>query len=89
MLLRIGEVRSLLPKATNIMALTATATTKLRVEAAGILGMKNPVIVSRSPYIMYSVAPFTTIQETFHPIAERLRRDKSAFPRIIILLPTV
>ncbi len=36
------------------------------------------------PNIMYSVAPFTTIQETFHPIVERLRRDKSAFPRTII-----
>ncbi len=47
LLLRIGEIRSLLPSHVNIMALTATATKTLRRDIARIIGMRNELIVAR------------------------------------------
>ena len=41
-MLRIGEVRSLIPKDVN-MALTATATRSLRTSVTSILGMHDPI----------------------------------------------
>ena len=43
-LLRIGEVRSLIQVGIPVMALTATATHSLCVELASIIGMKKPVL---------------------------------------------
>ena len=74
----IGEVRSLLPPNVHVMALTATATTKLQVSVESILGMKNPasvIIVPCKPNIMYAVGIFKSVQETFAPILGRLRRE--------------
>ena len=58
LLLRIGEIRSLLPDQARIMALTATATEKLRKTASSIIGLRDEVVVSKSPCknnIMYVV----------------------------------
>ncbi len=85
--MRIGEVRSLLPCNVNIMALTATATTKLRVNASEVIGMKDELIVSISPCksnIMFAVSQYTSVQDAFQPVAERIRTDRSKCPRIII-----
>ncbi len=41
LLLRIGEIRSLLPAHAKIMALTATATAALRMEVSKIVGMRE------------------------------------------------
>ena len=49
LLLRIGEVRSLLPSEVKIMALTATATTKLRTDVSRAIGLKNELVISKSP----------------------------------------
>ena len=49
LLLRIGEIRSLLPDQARIMALTATATEKLRKTASSIIGLRDEVVVSKSP----------------------------------------
>lgn len=86
-LLRIGEIRSLIPREANILALTATATTTLRKHIISILGMRDPHIVSVSPCkdnIVYGVTEFKSITETFTPILERLLSDRINTPRIII-----
>ena len=72
LLLRIGEIRSLLPDQARIMALTATATEKLRKTASSIIGLRDEVVVSKSPCknnIMYVVVESTAIEEVFMPIA--------------------
>ena len=33
----------------NVMALTATATTAVRLEVQRVLGMRNPIVISISP----------------------------------------
>ena len=84
---RIGEIRSLLPSGVPMMALTATATSKLRAEVASILGMTEELVVSISPCkenIMYCIGKFSTIPETFLPIVDRLRNDRASFPRTIV-----
>lgn len=86
LLLRMGEIRSLIPDKVNIMALTATATVKLRKDASRIIGMRNELVVSKSPCrsnIMYMVVAFSSIEETFRPIAKRLL-EGSKCPRMII-----
>ena len=69
------------------MALTATATTKLRVNVSELIGMRDELIVSISPCrsnIMFAVTQYTSVQDTFQPVAERLLTDRSKCPRIII-----
>ena len=86
-LLRIGELRSIIPSGIHIMALTATATKTLQLQVAVILGMQNPVIVAVSPCkpnIMYAVSIFNSIKETFKPILLRLKKEKTKMPRTII-----
>ena len=46
---KVGEIKSILPKQVNVMALTATATNSTRREICITLGMVKPLIVSRSP----------------------------------------
>ena len=82
LLLKIGEVRSLLPERVNIMALTATATTKLRINISRVIGMQNELVISRSPCkdnIMYEVADFATVEETFMPFATKLKDEGKNF----------
>ena len=57
-LLKIGEVCSLVCESINVMALTATATCAVCHDVECVLGMKNPTIVVISPSkenIYYSV----------------------------------
>ena len=86
-MLRIGEIRSLLPDQARIMALTATATEKLRKTASSIIGLRDEVVVSKSPCknnIMYVVVESAAIEEVFMPIAKRLHEDRSSYPRTLI-----
>lgn len=85
--MRIGEVRSLLPSNVNIMAITATATRKLRTDVSRIIGMRNELVVSKPPMksnLMYAVVPFSTVEETFSSVAERLQKERSKCPRLIV-----
>ena len=69
------------------MALTATATKKLRTDVARIIGMRNELVVSKPPMksnLMYAVVPFSTIEETFSSVAERLQKERSKCPRLIM-----
>ena len=43
-----NELRSLLPVKVNIMALTATATSALRMNVSRIIGMKNELITFKA-----------------------------------------
>ena len=84
---RLGEIRSLLPHHVHIMALTATATASLRSSVSNILGMKKPVVIAVSPNkenIIYSVGKFTRVPETFRPLLDRIRLDRTKAPRTII-----
>ena len=84
---RIGEVRSILPEGLNIMALTATATKTLWYSVSRTIGMHNPFIIAISPCkknLMYSVKAFESIQDTFKPVVERLKAERTAMPRMII-----
>ena len=87
MLLRIGEVRSILPGDTHCLALTATGTKSLRLKVADIIGMQHPLIVAVSPCkrnLMYTVSQFTSIKCTFEPLLTRLRKERILMPRVII-----
>ena len=67
---RIGEVRSLIPRGVNLMALTATATRSTRRRIIQSLCMENCYIVFKNPLksnIMYEVKPKTTLEDAFAP----------------------
>ena len=67
MLLRVGELRSLLSPTVHLPALTATATPKLRKKVVSLLGMQDPIFTYISPcrpIIVYSVETFDTIPNT-------------------------
>ena len=69
------------------MALTATATAKLRMDVSRIIGMKNEIVISKSPCkdnIMYMVVQFSTLEQTFHPIAQRLLKEGLKSSRMIV-----
>ena len=86
-LLRIGEVRSLVPSSVRMLALTATATRPVREEVMRVLGMKNPSIVAVSPCkpnIMYMVKSHDSIEEAFCTILKGMKRQRGYFPRTII-----
>lgn len=86
-LLRVGEIRSLLPSEVSMLALTATATITLRKHVISILGMRNPYIVSLSPCkenITYNVINFKSIIETFTPLLKSLLLYRTNAPRVII-----
>ena len=86
-MLRIHEVRSLVPASVRMLALTATATTAVREDVSKILGMRNPLIVAVSPCkpnIIYYVRKSDSIEEAFFTMADKLRRLRCRFPRTII-----
>ena len=86
-ILRTGEIRSLIPRDVRMVALTATATSKLRAQVALTLGMTDELVVSLSPCkanIMYSVRSMTTVADTFLPMVEKLCKERVLFPRTII-----
>ena len=87
LLSRTGEVHSLLPRGTSIMALTATATKSLRQAVSRTLWMKNPHVIAYSPCktnLMYAVSAFVTLEESFNPVITRLRAEHTTFPRMIV-----
>ena len=86
-LLRIGEVCSLIPEGVPVMALTATTTYSLRLELAAIIGMKKPAVIvlfPNKPNLTYSVSQYISIEETFASILDQLKKERVQFPRTII-----
>ncbi len=77
----------MLPDGTHIMALTTTATSKLRRSISRIIGMNDELVVSKSPNknnITYAIVESSVINETFLPIAKHLREDQVKYPDTII-----
>ena len=62
-MLRIGEIRSLLPDQARIITLTATATEKLWKTASSIIGLRDEVVVSKSPCKTISCMPLWNLQQ--------------------------
>ncbi len=87
-MLRVGEIRSLLPEEVPLMALTATASRTLQQKVASILGMNKPAVIAVSSCkanLMYAIAnPFISITKTFQPLLTRLQMERVTMPRVII-----
>lgn len=84
---RIGEVRSIIPRGTPCIALTATATKLLRSKIIEIIGLQNPQIIAVSPCkanIMYSVSKFVSVETSFGPLLEQIKKLGVSLPRTII-----
>ncbi|XP_064395283.1 ATP-dependent DNA helicase RecQ-like [Halichondria panicea] len=82
MLLRIREVRSLIPTSVHVMALTATATRSDISFISRIVGLRNPFVITRVPVIpnlIYAVGLFKSIPETFQNLAQKLDYLGAAF----------
>ena len=87
LLLRIGEIRSLLPDKARIMALMATCTEKLRKTVSSLIGFRDELVISKSPCknnIMYTVIASAPIEEVFMPVAKRLYEERLSYPRTLI-----
>ena len=70
-----------------MMALTATATTKLRKEITDIIGLNNEVVVSVSPdkpNIVYMVKEFVSIKQTFSSLVAVVADKALEVPKTII-----
>ena len=83
MLLKVGELRSLMPANVNVMALTATATRSLRLELAKIIGMIKPTTVVLPPCKMnlsYEVSQYFSIEENFTPMLKKLSVMRMTYP---------
>ncbi|XP_019861738.1 PREDICTED: ATP-dependent DNA helicase Q1-like [Amphimedon queenslandica] len=84
---KLGEIGSLLPQQTNVMALTATATTALRDHVIKILGMKRVSVVEVSPgkdNLFFSIKEFKSIGENFIPLMKELKDKKLSMERTLI-----
>ena len=71
-----GEIRSLLPAAVKVLALTATATKTLRGKVAEVIGLIDPLVISVcpcKPNIVYAMSSFISLPDTFDPLLHELR----------------
>ena len=72
---RLGEVRSLIPKYVNILALTATATKSTRKVVIKLLNMKNLSIISISPNkdnVIYTVSKKSCMEDVLEKVKDRV-----------------
>lgn len=89
---RLGEIRSILPPHTCVMALTATASVQLRVSIMKTLGMNNTAVTAVSPdkqNIKYSVVPFSSVKNSLPHLLKRLDIEKTDVGQQIIFCPTL
>jgi len=84
--------KELIPDNIRVMALTATATVATRKAVCRTLGMVNPAVISESPnkvnikYVVH-LNP-GTLEETFAPLVEEVRRCRSTTDRTIVFCRT-
>lgn len=84
---QIGELRSLIPPQVHIMALTATATSYVRLSVSKTLGMKEPVVISAPPClanVTYIVNDFTSIEDNLMYLVDKLKTEGISMGRVII-----
>eukprot|EP00731_Ephydatia_muelleri_P010824 Em0005g1410a len=87
---QLGEIRSLIPPFTRVMALTATASTKTRQEVIHILGMRNPSINAISPHksnIIYWVAERESVEKCLAPVIDKLKVMTLLNPKELQITP--
>ena len=87
-----GEIRSLLPAAVKVLALTATATKTLRGKVAEVIGLIDPLVISVcpcKPNIVYTMSSFISLPDTFDPLLHELRNKRTSFPRTIVYCRTL
>ena len=83
----IGELRSLIPETTHVMALTATATTLTFKIVSERLGLKDPVVTAKScnrRNIKLEVKPKQKLESFCETLAMNIRSNKLDYPRTII-----
>lgn len=71
----------------HILALTATATTGLRMKVSSLLNMLEPYVIARSPdkdNVRFAVQKIGDYSTFFQPILNELKRKRVLLPRIII-----
>ena len=86
------KLRSIIPADINMMALTATATRKLQLEVCQVLGIKDPIVIEVSPEksnVFLALGEFSSMVETFGPIAEKLKVEHVNMGRAIIFCKKV
>ena len=84
---RLGEIRSILPPNVRIMALTATATKSFRLAVSALIGLRDPFVLTINPCkanLLYAVGQLKSIEDTFTPLLERLKKEKINMPRVLI-----
>ena len=84
---KIGEIRSILPKHVNVMALTATATVLLREHVVKTIGMIDPAVVEVSPEkdnLYFSVSEFQSINVSFQPLMTEIKIKRTQMERTLI-----
>ena len=84
---RLGEVRSLIPKYVNILALTATATKSTREVVIKLLNMKNPSIISTSPSkdnVIYTVSKKNCMEDVVEKVKDSIILEGINFHKVII-----
>lgn len=84
---RLGEVRSLIPRHVNILALTATATKSTRKVVIKRLNMKHPEIISVTPSkdnVIYSVSNKSNMENVVEKIKDQLLCDGKNAQKLII-----
>ena len=83
----LGQLRSLIPESTNVMALTATAT-KLTFEIVSErLGLMNPALVAIScdrPNIKLLVQAKQTLEEFSFELSQKIKSEKLSYPKTIV-----
>ena len=90
-LLKVGELRSLVCESVNMMALTATATSAVQQEVERVLGMRKLTTVAISPSkanVYYCVRRSESMTEAFNPMLEQLRIMRCDFPRTLVYCRT-
>ena len=83
----IGNLRSVIPEGTKIMALTATATRPTFESVVSRLSMENVAVVGASSVrdnIRYSVHPMMSMDEFCYKIAEDVRTLGIRYPKTVI-----
>ena len=83
----IGNVRSLIPKAVKILALTATATKETLESVIGRLALQDPAIIGLPPdrnNIKYSVKECPSMKELCHKLTDELNSKQSQTPKTVL-----
>jgi len=86
---RLGEVRSILPIGTPVLALTATATVKVKQDTVEGLGIKHnchfiTVSPNRPNIYLFKAKVDTDLENSFEWLVDQIKTEKKQMPRTIV-----